>query len=722
MGVRNQNSTSYVHPDEPNLLNLHKAMTYDPVNGEPHVRVTLGSDNITVSGNVNVLDSIKVNNTESQMIPVYLVGNVLTVNQGTSPWVTTGNANVTVIGNVAGITTLPAIRGNVGVSGNINVDNFPSNVRITDGSISVTNFPAFPSNVSITSMPGITGNVGVSGNVSITQMPAVTGNVHVWGNVSIDQLPALGNVSITQMPPITGNVTIQQEAGTPTLVKYINTPNNLQMDMTQRLRVAPPTQSWWYAPAVDKDGDLRYIESTVGANAGSIFVQNLSSINMTSGPDANGSFIRISRRRHKMRPGVSLSAAFSINWNGFVPDGNVTKRVGMFTNYNGIFYEMTSDLQIVVRRRLTDGTLVEKRTARADFNIDPLDGTGETGYDLRPIVQKTSAITAYVSKSTVAIPGDGNVYSVVFTVADPSQFYVSQKGRITGVSPTLYNGTVMVTAINGSNVTFVYNIDPGVFSSVSSAKFDHTTLHNQHVFGFDFNGNRATSVRFFMDGPLGRVAIHQENFDGELSTPFSNAPSVSTRYEIFNTGAPGRLPNFTASSELINVEAELELNPGFGVATNNTPVVYSKLGTATYPVLGIALRAGEPYQRADLQLQAVTFADIANINQQNAGVFYWRLVFNPTIGGTVPASTNVGKAARTWAYTAATTVSGGTDLVSGYSSSTQQFDVRTALNFINLGSNIEYTDSDKIVLVVQQLVGGTSDAQLVATINFIEAL
>jgi hypothetical protein len=67
-------------------------------------------------------------------------------------------------------------------------------------------------------------------------------------------------------------------------------------------------------------------------------------------------------------------------------------------------------------------------------------------------------------------------------------------------------------------------------------------------------------------------------------------------------------------------------------------------------------------------------------------------------------------------------VSGGIDLVSGYAQSTQQFDVRTALNFVNLGSNIEYTDSDKIVLVVQQLVGGTSDAQLVATINFIEAL
>lgn len=148
MGVQNPNSTNYVHPNEPNLLNVHKALTYD-ASGEPHLRVTLGSDNITVSGNVNVLDAVRVNNTEAQRIPVYLVGNVLVVNQGTTPWVTTGNANVTVIGNIAGITTLPSI------TGNVNVNNFPSNVRITD-------------------MPGITGNVAIyDGGNSIT----VDGNV-----------------------------------------------------------------------------------------------------------------------------------------------------------------------------------------------------------------------------------------------------------------------------------------------------------------------------------------------------------------------------------------------------------------------------------------------------------------------------------------------------------------------------------------------------------------
>ena len=38
MGVRQENSTSYVHNDEPNLLNLHKALEYDSL-GQPVLRV-----------------------------------------------------------------------------------------------------------------------------------------------------------------------------------------------------------------------------------------------------------------------------------------------------------------------------------------------------------------------------------------------------------------------------------------------------------------------------------------------------------------------------------------------------------------------------------------------------------------------------------------------------------------------------------------------------------
>jgi len=153
------NTTDYEHPQESNLLNIHKAMEYS-VDGKPHVRVTLGSDNITVSGNVNLVDAIRVNNTEAQRIPVYLVGNVLTVNQGTSPWVTTGNANVTVTGNIAGITSLPAITGNV----NANVT-FPNIQKVSkDANVnSTTNRIYVDASISNANAIEVTGSVDVGG-------------------------------------------------------------------------------------------------------------------------------------------------------------------------------------------------------------------------------------------------------------------------------------------------------------------------------------------------------------------------------------------------------------------------------------------------------------------------------------------------------------------------------------------------------------------------------
>lgn len=53
MGVRNENSTSYVHIDEPNVLNIHKAMEYNAA-GEPVLRVSgSGTSAYESSGNIS---------------------------------------------------------------------------------------------------------------------------------------------------------------------------------------------------------------------------------------------------------------------------------------------------------------------------------------------------------------------------------------------------------------------------------------------------------------------------------------------------------------------------------------------------------------------------------------------------------------------------------------------------------------------------------------------
>ena len=57
MGVRNPNSTDYIHPDESNLLNLHKTMQYNSA-GEPVMRTHV--DGITLEGDV-LVNKVKLN-------------------------------------------------------------------------------------------------------------------------------------------------------------------------------------------------------------------------------------------------------------------------------------------------------------------------------------------------------------------------------------------------------------------------------------------------------------------------------------------------------------------------------------------------------------------------------------------------------------------------------------------------------------------------------------
>jgi hypothetical protein len=168
MGVRNPNSTDYVHPDEPNLLNLHKAMEYDEA-GLPHIRVRLGADNITITGEVNLVDSVTINNTDVQSIPVHLTDDPITVNQGSSPWVVSGNvnANISNTPNVH-ITNTPDITGNITItSGNITIDGTPTVNIGTIPNVEIKNDIGNPIPISATTATNSAVNpIYITGNVS----------------------------------------------------------------------------------------------------------------------------------------------------------------------------------------------------------------------------------------------------------------------------------------------------------------------------------------------------------------------------------------------------------------------------------------------------------------------------------------------------------------------------------------------------------------------------
>ena len=171
---------------DPNLNDLHKAMEYR--DDLPHLRVTLGADNITITGSVNVATEVKINNTDSQSIPVHLTDDPIGVTQSTTPWVISKNTTA-------------------------NGSDNPINVQFTNSTIGVTgSFWQATQPVSIATMP--------TTPVTIASMPTtpVTGTFWqttqpVSGTVTVQD----GGGTITVDGTVTANVTFpttQQVSGT----------------------------------------------------------------------------------------------------------------------------------------------------------------------------------------------------------------------------------------------------------------------------------------------------------------------------------------------------------------------------------------------------------------------------------------------------------------------------------------------------------------------------
>jgi hypothetical protein len=197
------NSTSYEHPQERNLLDLHYAMQYR-TDGSPEIRVNSTFDgNVVITGNVNIPGNVQVFSDPDN--PVH--------------------THVTEIGT-SGILNVPWMP----IAGNVRIDS---------------------------------GNVGVSGNVSITQMPgiAVTSMPEVEiKNDAGNPVPVSGNVTAT----ITDVITVIAEEDPGELYAFNNHATNTNRGWTMD-EVMRPVVSFQNGSASAAD-IIKILEYEIGNN------------------------------------------------------------------------------------------------------------------------------------------------------------------------------------------------------------------------------------------------------------------------------------------------------------------------------------------------------------------------------------------------------------------------------------------------------------------------
>lgn len=168
---------------------------------------------------------------------------------------------------------------------------------------------------------------------------------------------------------LTGNTTTFRE------FKYSDSEN---LDSFGRLRVSNPHNTFELQFTYDLQ-PLFFEESNT--NGDTTHVPNSSAARLsTGGTDSGNKAIFQSRQYFRYQPGKSQFIVWTCILGSKTAD--VRKRIGLFDEENGFFFEQDGSNLKIVRRTKTSGSVVDNAVNQSSWNLDVLDGTGASGKTL----------------------------------------------------------------------------------------------------------------------------------------------------------------------------------------------------------------------------------------------------------------------------------------------------------------------------------------------------
>jgi len=187
-------------------------------------------------------------------------------------------------------------------------------------------------------------------------------------------------------------------------------------------------------------------------------------------------------------------------------------------------------------------------------------------------------------------------------------------------------------------------------------------------------------------------------------------PTLPIRYEIRNTGVAASSSSMQAICS--TVISEGGYNPRGVIRSVDTTITAKAMSTTLIPLLQIRLKSSHIRSTADIISTSIFSADVAR--------FRWALILNPSVAGGVAAVWNsVTNSAIEYDLTATGTVSGGTQIASGYYFSSNQsanFNLPALENSLTIAADIAGT-SDVLILACQTTTGA---ANLFGTLSWKE--
>ena len=361
---------------------VNTGVSTSPVSFSNPFPVSLGSSNITITGDVNVGTTVSVTSTPQDPVHTHIteVGSSGILQDQNIPYLPVGISsllNTVSISNtsfyVLNPVTSVTVGGTVSIANTVSISNTAFYVTnpvtsVTVGgtvsignTVSISNTSFYITNpVTTVAVSGIGSTVTVQGTVGIGTTGQVSLNLNSAPVSSSNRLPVTGTVSISTTS--SASVTFPPTSS----------------DAFGRLRVSNPLTLFDSSHRYRDNNLWNHLVVGTGSTVGFVTTQGL--VNIGIGTTAGCSVIRETTKVFAYQPGKSLLVL-----NTFVMNPkktNLRQRVGYFGADNGMYFEVDGDTSYFVERSLSLGTTT--RVAQEDWNVDKLDGTGLSGITLNP--------------------------------------------------------------------------------------------------------------------------------------------------------------------------------------------------------------------------------------------------------------------------------------------------------------------------------------------------
>ena len=308
--------------------------------------VTLGSENITITGNVNFVDTVNVASSPENPVHVHIT------EIGSS-----GN----LVAN--GFAYMP-------IGGNVNVGNWQAytNANITSSITLATNVQNNGATVTISNPFPVTGNVNV-------------GNWQAYSNVNVSNWQAYSNVNVTNSITLTTNIqnnnsVVSSANPLPVTAQIMGTVTSTVIDGAAdafgRLRVSDAFTLGDYKHLYGLDPNFR---DTVTPGGTVTFQNQQACARLTTNNSPTASVIHQTKMYHQYQPGKSQLIKSTFNFYANVP--NVIKRTGYFDANNGIYLEQSANgaLSFTIRTDTSGTPSDTRRVYQSEWNHDTCNTT-----------------------------------------------------------------------------------------------------------------------------------------------------------------------------------------------------------------------------------------------------------------------------------------------------------------------------------------------------------